>query len=138
MKTIGTDGRTHVFNPSKSSRECDDENRSTLHLEARKLLKKKFPYSTIYEEVTLTGCKGQGNSLLVSDFYIPDLGIIIEVHGAQHYKYNKHFFKSEEDFKSAQKNDEIKKAWAELNEFIFIELPYNKIKEWEDIINEIL
>lgn len=71
----------------------------------------------------------------MADFYIPDLGIVIEVHGAQHYKYNKHFFKTEEEFARAQRNDEIKKEWAELNEFVFIELPYNKTKEWGDIID---
>lgn len=136
MKTVGTDGRSYIFNPAKNSRDCEDENRSSLHIKARELLKKSFPYSTIYEEVTLVGCKGAAGATLTADFYIPDIGLIVEVHGAQHYKYNKFFFKSESDFASAKANDEVKKGWAELNEFVFIELPYNEIKNWEKIISE--
>lgn len=138
MKTVGTDGRTYILNPSKDSRECEDENRSTLHLKAREILKKNFPHSATYEEVTLMGCKGIGGAPLTADFYIPDLGIIVEVHGAQHYKFNKHFFKTEAEFRSAQQNDEIKKEWAELNDLVFIELPYNEVKNWGKIINEAL
>lgn len=138
MKTVGTDGRNYIFNPAKNSRDCEDENRSSLHLKAREILKKNFPYSTIYEEVTLVGCKGVNNTVLTADFYIPDIGLIVEVHGAQHYKYNKFFFKSEADFVSAKANDEVKKNWAELNEFVFIELPYNEVKNWGKIINEVL
>ena len=138
MKTIGTDGRSYIFNPAKNSRDCEDENRSSLHLKAREILKKNFPYSTIYEEVTLVGCKGASGAALTADFYIPDIGLIVEVHGAQHYKYNKFFFSSKEEFQRAQRNDEVKKSWAELNEFVFIELPYNEIKNWGKIINEVL
>lgn len=136
MKTIGTDGRTYVLNPTKNSREFEDENKSALHLKARNLIKKELPYSTIYEEVTLMGCKGTGGVALTADFYVPDMGLIIEVHGAQHYKFNKHFYKSEEDFERAKKNDEIKREWAEMNGLTVIELPYNEVKKWKSILND--
>ncbi|HEY9703091.1 MAG TPA: hypothetical protein V6C58_11630, partial [Allocoleopsis sp.] len=83
MKAIGTDGKIYQINLSKNERETDDENRSSLHLRARKILKSKFPYAQIYEEVTLTGCRGVG-ATLVADFLIPSMNILVEVHGAQH------------------------------------------------------
>lgn len=134
MKTIGTDGRTYILNPSKSTHDVDDTNRSKLHLKAREVIKGCFPYSYVYEEVTLTGCRGNGGYTLIADFYLPDVNIIIEVHGEQHYKINSYFFKSESKFKKAISNDEIKKSWAEDNEITFIVLPYNEVENWKKIL----
>jgi hypothetical protein len=134
MKAIGTDGREYIINLPKCSKEVEDLNRSSLHLEARVLLKKKFPYSTIYEEILLKGCKGIG-ATLTADFFIPDFPILVEVHGAQHYKFNKFFHGTEASFKTSQSNDLIKKTWAENNGIIYIELPYNEVKNWGKIID---
>ena len=132
MKAIGFDGRTYIINPKKHSRE--NENPSGLHKKARELLKKCFPYSTIYEEVSLIGCKGiSGN--LVADFLLCDIPLIAEVHGRQHYEFTKYFHKNEEEFKASLQKDILKREWAELNSIVFIELPYNKIREWKKIID---
>jgi hypothetical protein len=88
-------------------------------------------------EVILTGCRGCFG-VLRADFFIPELPRVIEVHGEQHYKYVKHFHKSETDFAVAQKNDLIKQEWCNLNEIGYVELPFNKIKEWKKIINAAL
>lgn len=134
MKTIGTDGKNYILNPPKNSKEIEDTNRSLLHLEARDVVKKCFPNAVVYEEVILTGCRGNGGTL-TADFFIPDMQILIEVHGAQHYKFVKYFHNSPEEFENSKRNDIIKKLWAENNDIIYIELPYDQIKNWGKIIN---
>lgn len=134
MKTIGTDGKTYQINLSKNERETEDENRSSLHLRARKILKSKFPYVQIYEEVTLTGCRGVG-ATLVADFLIPSMNILVEVHGAQHYEFTKFYHKTEANFDIHKKNDAIKEEWAKNNNIKYIVLPYNETKRWGAIID---
>lgn len=134
MKTVGTDGRTYIINPSRDSKEIDDNCRSKLHLKARSVIKKCLPYNSCYEEVLLLGCRGPGGPL-TADFLIPEIPMIIEVHGEQHYKFSEFFHKTKKDFKEHILRDEIKKDWAELNNIIFVELPFDKQKEWKKIIN---
>lgn len=135
MKTIGTDGKEHLINPKINSRDCDELFRSNLHKKARLIIQKCLPYCTIYEEVTLTGCKGT-SGYLVADFMVPSIPMIIEVHGEQHYKYSKFFHKSEEQYKEYLQNDSIKKEWAISNNIIYIELPFNLESKWTKIIYE--
>lgn len=137
MKIIGTDGKLYTLNPKKSAVEEDSESKSLLHKQARLIIKQCLPYSTIYEEITLTGCKGSSGTLR-ADFFIPELPLLIEIHGEQHYKFVKHFHKSEIEFSLAQKNDTIKKEWCALNDIGYVELPFNKIKEWKNLINAAL
>jgi hypothetical protein len=130
MKFLDLHGRSHVFNYKKICRESLTP--SKLHLSARELLMKHFPNSPIYEEVTLLGTG------LIADFFIPNLKIIVEVHGEQHYKFVKRFHKNEDGFKKSQKRDKMKKEWCNINDFLFIELPFNKVKEWGKIIKELI
>lgn len=128
MKCLGVDGREYIINIQKLKKNTTKF--SQLHLTARDVFKKKFPYSSIYEEVLLPSTK------LVADFFIPDLQIIAEVHGAQHYRFIKHFHKTKTEFKIAKARDQTKKYWCEINNWIFIELPYNEIENWSVIIND--
>ena len=128
MKLTGLDGREYVYNFKKICKECT--NPSSLHLSARKLISKKFALCSVYEEVKLLG------SRLIADFFIPDMKVIIEVHGEQHYRYIKHFHKSEAAFNSSKIRDLQKKEWCDVNDFSFIELPYNEHDSWGKIIEE--
>lgn len=83
----------------------------------------------ICEEVLLPG---SGN--LEADFYIPKYKLLIEVHGGQHYKPNKHFFSSMGDFKKAQTRDRKKRLWCELNDITYVELDSTNVNEWERTI----
>jgi hypothetical protein len=74
---------------------------------------------------------------LIADFFIPDLSILIEVHGEQHYKFVKRFHKTKAGFKKSQLRDQKKKDWCELNDIIFIELPFDKVDDWPNIIKEV-
>lgn len=135
MKTFGNDGKVYIINLEKNSVNEDCEKKSSLHKDAKNLIKKCLPYCTIYEEVILTGCNGVGGRPLRVDFLIPDIRVIIEVNGKQHYEHVKHFHKSKSNFDIYKKNDEIKTNWAEINNITLIELPYNEKKNWEKIIN---
>ena len=130
MKLIGLDGKEYIYNFNKICKEAP--NPSLLHLSAREVVKKIFGLCSIYEEVQLLGSK------LVADFFIPDMKVMIEVHGEQHYKYIKRFHKTQAGFLRAKKNDISKQEWCNINEYIYIELPYNKIDTWAKIIKESL
>lgn len=126
-KVIGLDGKTYNWNLSKFI--TNNHNTSSLHLKARELLLKMFPLDTILEEVILPG------TTLIADFYIHRIKMIVEVHGEQHYKYNSFFFKDKTAFRHAITRDRNKKHWCDINNIRYVELPYNKIEEWEWIIS---
>lgn len=95
-------------------------------------MSKTFPYSSVYEEVTLLGTG------LIADFFIPDVRVIVEVHGEQHYKFVKRFHKTQAGFAASKKRDRIKQEWCDLNDIIYVELPFDRKNEWASILNNIL
>ncbi len=98
------------------------------------ILKDLFPHNRIQKEhyVNFRGTK------LFFDFFLPDLGIFVEVQGQQHGKFVKHFHGSKEKFLEAKKRDNLKimyvqeSEWSTLvrinyDEGITAELVYDKI-----------
>ena len=130
MIIIGLDGKEYSWIPSNNI--VNTNNRSGLHLNARKLLKEKFPNDRILEELVLPGTKTDNRkSVLKADFFIPVRSLIVEVHGQQHTEYNNFFFKNKIEFYKAQARDRDKKNWCEINQFELIELFHNEsIEEW--------
>jgi hypothetical protein len=63
------------------------------------------------------------------DVYIPSKNALIEVQGQQHYEYNKMYHKNEKDFQYRQELDQLKKEWAILNGYKFIEIDIRKHTE---------
>ena len=111
------------------------KNKSSLHLNARKLIKETFPTLQILEEV---GAPIRKNEILYLDFYLPLSKTCIEVHGEQHYKFVKFYHQTSLGFMKHKKRDRDKKYWCEKNDIKYIELPYNEsLDEWKDrLINE--
>jgi hypothetical protein len=105
---------------------------SSLHLEALKLVQKIYPSEILIEEITipLTYVKK-----VYGDIFITRVNKLIEIHGEQHYEFNPFFYSSIAEFLRAQKRDRDKKEWCDLNDIIYVELPFDKIDEWEDRIN---
>ena len=126
----GLDGREYSWNPSASEAKCTK--RSSLHIKAKNLLDKLFPYDRILEEVSLPGSKTERRrSTLRADLFIPNRNLIIEVHGEQHYKFNKFFYKDKLSFYRAKARDSEKKEWCHLNDITFIEFNYNEdLDDW--------
>lgn len=81
--------------------------------------------------------------LLKYDFYLPELNILIEFHGRQHYEHRTFFHKTLEDFKESQKRDNFKKslAWEKkipLLEFNYKQFIHMSEEEFENfVINSI-
>jgi very-short-patch-repair endonuclease len=106
MKFVGLNGREYQINFARDKKESQS---SKLQAEALKVLKKHLPSSPIYEEVILRGCNN-----LVADFMIPTMGILVEVHGRQHYEFSKFFHKDKASFERYQSTDALKKEWCEI------------------------
>jgi hypothetical protein len=130
MKVIGLDGKEHKWNPS--SKSSSSSKKSNLHKKAKKLLDNCFPYDRILEEISLTGTNnGIRRGTLRADFFIPNRNLIIEVHGEQHFKFNKFFFKDKLAFFKAQARDRDKKEWCRINDIQIVELNYDEdIDDW--------
>ena len=137
MRVVGFDGKDHDFNYTKNKFRRSRSNKSSYHIEARKLLRDYFSDCFIYEEVTLPGSKKAGRrSLLYADFFIPEAMLIVEVHGEQHYSFSSFFHKSKYDFFKSKKRDKDKIEWCKLNNIDVIVLPYNEREKWKQMISE--
>ena len=58
------------------------------------------------------------------DFYLPTFNALIEVQGAQHYKYSKFFHKKRSDFTKAQERDRRKISYALAHKIPLYCIPY--------------
>jgi len=131
MTITGFDGYEHTIKFKKSRKGKV----SSLHTKAIILLEKKFPYDTIYEEILLPGSsKRAGDKPQYADIFIPSKKMIVEVHGKQHYEFCMHFHQNKLGFMKAQRRDRDKKEWCQINDIKYVELPYNKIDQWGDLI----
>ena len=94
-----------------------------------------IPYNFQYK-VDL-GIQINKTTKVVFDFYLEYNSkiYIIEFNGQQHYERVAHF-QSEEDFKIQLYRDEMVKNFCLEKNYIFIEIPYYKIDNVEDILNE--
>jgi len=128
VRYLGDSGKSYIWHPTGS----EHNNPSMLHIKVRELLKRMFPTVTILEEVSI---EVMPFKTLFLDFYLPVLYYAIEVHGEQHYKFIEHYHQTRQNFMLSRKNDILKKDWCILNDLIFIELPFNKEEEWENLIN---
>jgi hypothetical protein len=107
-------------------------NKSSLHINAREVIKDSYPTLQILEEVPIPLRK---NEILYLDFYLPLKKICIEVHGEQHYKFVSFYHNNQLNFLKSQKRDREKKEWCELNGIKYIVLPYDKkIESWKEIV----
>lgn len=126
MIVVGLDGKEYKWNPKSGGGK-----RSKLHTKAKELLDQLFPHDRVLEEISLPGTRTIKNSLLRADLFIPNRNLIVEVHGQQHFKFNKFHFNDKLSFFRAQARDRKKSEWCDINEIRLIELNYNEdIDEW--------
>lgn len=127
MKYLGLDNRTYIINISDYLNK--PLYKSKLHLKVRELIKSYYGLSKTLEEVSIKGFP-RGKTLYL-DFFIPNLKLVIEANGNQHTEHVGYFHSNKAKFLLAQNNDRLKKEWAELNGFKFIELFWNETEdEW--------
>ncbi len=130
MKFKGLDGRQHTLDLSQYKVNKNHTGKcSSLHEKARNILLNLYPMDLIYEEVVLPGSKN-----LRADFFLPTQSLIVEVQGQQHDNYSNHFHENTTNFLKSMQRDKKKKEWCDINGLELLELPYNKVEEWEQRI----
>lgn len=73
------------------------------------------------------------------DFFIPSLNFLIEIDGAQHYKFSKIFHKKRQDFLKAQERDRKKNSYALSHNIPLYRIPYFEIENintFQDILQD--
>jgi len=135
MNVVGLDNIVYNWNLTGYRSHGRMQNKSDLHLEARKLINSVFPTMQILEEVPINIRK---NEILYLDFYLPLIKTCIEVHGEQHYKFVRFYHHNTIGFAKSKKRDDEKTQWCSINSIKQIVLPYNEsIEQWKlRIINE--
>ena len=69
-------------------------------------------------------CKRQ---YLLADFYLPDLNLIIEMNGEQHYKYVEHFYTKDWTLEDQQIRDDTLRAYCKTHRINLLEIKYDEI-----------
>lgn len=124
VKTL--DGTTQNWQLTGHYAHAKLENKSSLHMSTRQLLKKQFPTLQVLEEVPIPVKRSENYYL---DFYLPMLKLAIEVHGEQHFKFVAFYHNNQLGFIKSQKRDREKQEWCEINNIQYIALPYNESEE---------
>ena len=73
------------------------------------------------------------------DFFLPQYNLLIEVDGAQHYKFSKIFHKKRQDFLKAQERDRKKNSYALSHNILLYRIPYFEIENintFQDILQD--
>lgn len=76
-------------------------------------------------------CKRQ---YLVADFYLPDINLIIEMNGLQHYQYVEHFNTKDWTFEDQQIRDDTLRAYCKTHKINLLEIKYDKIDKIPQIL----
>ena len=95
--------------------------------EVHKCILDTFKFEAIFSEYYVK----YKNNRLFFDFYIKSLGVLIEVQGEQHFKYNKHFQATIENFYAQKRRDNLKIEYCEEKNLTLVYF-YDKV----DKINE--
>ena len=82
------------------------------------LLKEVFPHNIILKEYYV---KYRGTRLFF-DFYIKDMGVLIECQGRQHDEYVSHFHGDKAGFIEQKKRDNLKREYCENKSFTLVEV----------------
>lgn len=130
MQVRDLDGLPHKWLLTGHMAHGRISNRSTYHLQARKLITSIYPTLQVLEEVPIPLRRSE---TLYLDFYLPLKHLCVEVHGEQHYKFVPFYHQNIMGFLKAQKKDREKVEWCELNNIKLIELSYNEsATEWTE------
>ncbi|MBS4894063.1 MAG: hypothetical protein KHZ90_09870 [Veillonella parvula] len=85
------------------------------------------------QEYVFADCKHKYT--LPFDFYIPNYNLCIEFDGIQHFEVREHFGGNKE-FKNTQIRDEIKNKYCKDNNINLLRIPYWKLDNIENILDE--
>ena len=124
MRLFGLNGRLVSKNVSKYRIDWDSNSKSKLQFEVKQFLKQFWLNHIVYEEFPVYG------SRMRVDFLNATRKIAIEVNGAQHASFNKFFHQnSRAKYLSSIRRDYEKYEWLMKNEYKFIEIEPQDLKE---------
>ena len=106
FKSITSGKEKYLKNPFRFKIKWNGKCRSKFQSEVRKYLYNYWKYDSVYEEFPIIGTK------LSLDFYNHTKKIAIEVQGAQHFKFVKHFHKTKANFLRQIRRDDKKWNFA--------------------------
>jgi len=112
-------------------------NQSDAHEKVRKILCNDPVFSKLccYQEVPVSDvCPGYTSTQQRFDWYIQELGVVLEIHGEQHYSptawsKNTPYLQKMLAFHRGRARDSMKKQAAEEAGLRYLEIPYSKIRE---------
>jgi hypothetical protein len=133
MQVRDLDGYVTTWHLTGNMVKAGTGSKSSLHLQARDIIRNVFPTMQILEEVTISVRKSES---LFLDFYIPLIKTCIEVHGEQHYKFTPFYHSNILAFLKGQKRDRDKKEWCSTNNIVYIELPFDQTNKWEQLVTD--
>lgn len=79
-------------------------------------IKKLFPHEVIIPEYYVN----YKNTRLFFDFFMKNLGVLIECQGEQHYRFIKHFHGFAKNFYNQKNRDNLKIEWCEKNNLTLV------------------
>jgi len=123
MKFYDSYGKTrNLKNPKKYLIDWNGSSRSKFQNNVKNFLKDYWLNDIVFEEFRVVG------SRLSLDFYNANKKIAIEVQGAQHLKYVKHFHKNKLKYLDQLKRDQKKLDFCEINDIKLVEIyPKDKL-----------
>lgn len=101
-----------------------DTSRSSMEILIEQLLTEVIGRENFHREYTWEWFLSETGNHLYVDFYIPNINIVIEYDGRQHYEFSKFFYKTEEQFKRRQCLDELKEKLLLEHSIKLIRIPY--------------
>ncbi len=117
MRLLNVNGRLVNKNVQKHRIKWDDKSASNIQFRAKKFFKQYWKSHVVYEEFPVYGTR------LRVDLINFTKKIAIEVHGQQHFKFNKFFHSNSRiKFFQSMKRDWEKTEWLELNDIKLVEL----------------
>lgn len=110
MKVILLDGTPAEIEtqPSKYPMRSEDSCRSKIQYKVGQLLRTKFPFDPILEDVPLP-------LGLYIDFFLPKRRLAVEVQGIQHNEFVGHFHKNQRGFINSKDRDSRKAEFCRIN-----------------------
>lgn len=118
----------------KKSTYSFDMNASKLHKRLVFFFRERYPGWELYQNFPI---KIDGTTLYADLYFKVPHPLIVECQGIQHYEYTKFYHKNFSDFEHANGLDNLKKLWAEMNGFTFVEVD-GREKFDPDVFNNVL
>ena len=114
-----------------------DDSASKFHKKVVNFLSKEYPLFDIRQEQKI---QIDNHSLFCDIMIISPVKMVIEINPRHHFEFTPHFHKTVPLFKEAQKRDQLKEKWSEINDYDFLILKEEDFKEnkFKEKIKQIL